>query len=128
MIKLENKTWSVMTETTQKSWGALFPSWSLQKTKMKTKTNWMGILISKKAFSIIKVFVVTTININNSTEWNKESLHCKWRKKITKLIHLDTVKKCVSFFYFEKCANFRKMSIYEGYFIQLKPKFSMWSV
>ena len=39
-----------------------------------------------------------------------------------------TVKKCVSFFHFEKSANFRKMSISEGYFMQLKPNFSMWSV
>ena len=61
MIKLENKTWGVTAGITQKSWGALFPLQSLQKTKMKTKTHWMGILISKKACSIIRVFVVTTI-------------------------------------------------------------------
>ena len=39
---------------------------------------------------------------------------------------LNTVKKCVIFFYFEKCANFRKMNISEGYFTQLKQNFSMW--
>ena len=86
MIKLENKTWGVMAGITQKSWGALFPLWSLQKTKMKTKTHWIGILISKKACSIIKVFVVATIiktiimtransnkNDNNNNNNNKNS-------------------------------------------------------
>ena len=43
------------------------------------------------------------------------------------LVNMNTAKKCVSFFYLEKCANFRKMSISEGYFIQLKPNFSMCS-
>ena len=46
---------------TQKSWGALFLLRSLQKTKMKTKTHWMGMLILKKACSIIRVFVITAI-------------------------------------------------------------------
>ena len=39
-----------------------------------------------------------------------------------------TVKKCVSFFYFEKCADFTKISIFEGYFMQLNPNFGMWLV
>ena len=43
------------------------------------------------------------------------------------LVNMNKVKKCLSFFYLEKCANFRKMSISEGYFIQLKPNFRMWS-
>ena len=60
--------------------------WSLQKTKMKTKTNGMGVLILKKACSIIKVFVVATIiktiimtransnkNDNNNNNNNKNS-------------------------------------------------------
>ena len=31
---------------------------------------------------------------------------------------MNPVKKCTSFLYFAKCANFRKMNISEGYFIQ----------
>ena len=33
--------------------------------------------------------VFLRFNINNSIEWNKKPLHCKWRKKITKLIHFS---------------------------------------
>ena len=49
-----------MARITEKSCGVLFPLWSLQKIKTKTKPNGMSFLISKKAFSgaIVKVFVV----------------------------------------------------------------------
>ena len=36
-------------------------------------------------------------------------------------------QKVCEFFLFWKMCKFRKMSISEGYFIQLKPNFSMWS-
>ena len=41
-------------------------------------------------------------------------------------LNVNIIKKCVFFFILKKCANLEKMSISEGYFIQLKPNFSMW--
>ena len=58
----------------------------------------------------------------------QEVVALQMKKKDNKTHSFGHSQKVCDFFYFEKCANFRKMSIYEGYFIQLKPKFSMWLV
>ena len=69
---------------------------------------------------ILSKYLMKFDEVEKNTHVNLTSSF-KWRNVI------QTQSKSVSFFYFEKFANFRKISISEGYFIQLNSNFSMWS-